>query len=72
MKGRKVMPGEELSMGKCQSQREHNKWGSHCGQFWAVLWWTFFINYLSVEELAPSLDLHMGEGMGEGKSVTSH
>lgn len=28
MKGRKVMPGEELSMGKCQPQREHNKWGS--------------------------------------------
>ena len=27
MKGRKVMPGEELSMEKCQPQREHNKWG---------------------------------------------
>lgn len=27
MKGRKVMPGEELSMEKCHPQREHNKWG---------------------------------------------
>lgn len=48
MKGRKVMPGEELSMGKCQPQREHNKWGSTVVNAGAALWWVF-ITHLGAE-----------------------